>query len=89
MSVRSDVRSSYEKHREKIAHAITEEEKTDSLAAFTAHLQLAQAVRRFYQDALCKAHEKLIVHQPVSAPPYLPLLNHFNQFATLLILHSK
>ena len=43
MSVRSDVCSSCEKHREKIAHAVTEEEKKDSLAAFTAHLQLAQA----------------------------------------------
>ena len=64
--------SSCEKHREKIAHAVTEEEQMDSLAAFTAHLQLAQAERRFYQDASSKAHEELIVHQPVSAPPYLP-----------------
>ena len=81
--------SSCEKHREKIAHAVTEEEKADSLAAFTAHLQLAQAERRFYQDASRKANEDLIVHQPVSAPPYLPLLNHFNQFATLLIFRTK
>ena len=72
MSVRSDVCSSCEKHREKIAHAVTEEEQMDSLAAFTAHLQLAQAERRFYQDVSRKAHEELIVHQPVYAPPYLP-----------------
>ena len=52
MSARTDVCAKCEKHRSSISHALTEEEKTEKLMAFQAHIVQAQLSVTFIRRQL-------------------------------------
>ena len=75
MTPRTDVCDRCEKHRLKVNDAVTEEEKTAALAAFTAHLHNAKMERDKYKQCTEDAKKELEEADQLTAPPYAPCSN--------------
>ena len=73
MSVCTDICANDEKHRLTVSSAVSNLEKTtNGLAAFTLHMQNAQAERAYYQEATKKAHVDFSDHHPLQVLHLLP-----------------